>query len=126
MLATYTTKPFTDRTWANYEQGKRPIPDREFVLMGLVVGATPEDAEAVGRAEAGKLLRQEIERRRAPIVSGVPKETIERLERAVQEINALPFSEKQRNAMVEVLMRKVNLMLDLDRQQVDIMRDGTP
>lgn len=126
MLAVYTTKPFSDRSWSAYEQGKRGIPDREFVLMALVVGATPEEAEAAGRAEAGALLRQEVERRRAPTVSGASRRTTERLDRAIQQIQALPLSDKKRNAMVAVLLQQVDNLLDLHSQQVDIMRPEEP
>ncbi|MFG1709177.1 hypothetical protein ACFLIM_38900 [Nonomuraea sp. M3C6] len=126
MLGTYTTKPFSDRSWSAYEQGKRPIPDREFVLMALVVGATPDDVKAAGRAKANALLRQEIDRRRSPAVSGASRTTTERIDQAIAEIQALPFAPETREAMVAVLLQQVNTLLDLHKQQVQIMRHETP
>ncbi|GGO63052.1 hypothetical protein GCM10012289_09070 [Nonomuraea cavernae] len=123
MLGTYTTKPFSDRSWSAYEQGKRDIPDREYVLMALVVGATPEDVKAAGRDRASELLRQEIDRRRAPTASGVSKRTAERMDAAIAQIQALPFDQKVRDQMVEVLQQQVDAMIDLHGRQVEIMRN---
>jgi transcriptional regulator with XRE-family HTH domain len=126
MLGTYTTKPFTDRSWSAYEQGKRAIPDREYVLMALVVGATPEDVKEAGRESASQLLRQEIDRRRSPTVSGASRTTTERIDQAIAEIQALPFSPETREGMVAVLLQQVNALLDLHKQQVQIMRREAP
>ncbi|MEV0149733.1 MULTISPECIES: hypothetical protein [unclassified Nonomuraea] len=126
MLGTYTTKPFSDRSWSAYEQGKRSIPDREYVLMALVVGATPEEVKAAGRDKASELLRQELDRRRAPAeLSGASARTTERIEAAIAQIRTLPFSEETQNEMIQVLLQQVDALLDLHNKQVDIMRQET-
>lgn len=126
MLGAYTTKPFSDRSWSAYEQGKRSIPDREYVLMALVVGAIPEDVKAAGRDKASDLLRQELDRRRAPAeLSGASARTTERIAAAIAQIQALPFGEETKNEMVEVLLQQVDTLLDLHNKQMDIMRHET-
>ncbi|MEV4749011.1 hypothetical protein AB0K21_21755 [Streptosporangium sp. NPDC049248] len=126
MLKTFTDKPFTDRTWANYEQGKSHIPDRELVLMALVVGALPEELQETGRADAAAILRQEIEQRRAPTLTGASRRTVERLERAIEQINTLAIlNEDQRKELVALLLEKVDTTLDQHNRQVDIMRRGS-
>lgn len=122
MLATYTTKPFSDRTWSAYEQGKRNIPDRELVLMALVVGASPEELQEAGRPEAAATLRQETERRHSPTTSGASKRTTERLEKAIQQINALPLPDEQREALVALLLEKVDTLVEQHSRQVDILQ----
>ncbi|MEV0617620.1 hypothetical protein AB0I81_30165 [Nonomuraea sp. NPDC050404] len=126
MLNAFTSKPFTDRTWSAYEQGKRAIPDREYVLMALVVGAAPDDVKAAGRDKAAELLTQELDRRRAPTPSGASARTIARIERAIAQIQATPFSQDTRDGMIEVLMQQVDALLDLQEKQIDIMRHETP
>ncbi|MEQ4724732.1 hypothetical protein [Nonomuraea sp. B19D2] len=126
MLGTYTTKPFSDRSWSAYEQGRRAIPDREYVLMALVVGATPDDLKAVGRDKAAELLAQELDRRRAPALSSASDRTIKRIERAIAQIQAMPFSQDTRDGMVAALMQHVENLLDLQEKQLDIMRHETP
>ncbi|QFY09593.1 hypothetical protein GBF35_25690 [Nonomuraea phyllanthi] len=126
MLGTFTARPFSDRSWSAYEQGKRAIPDREYVLMALVVGATPEDVQAAGRDEAAKLLSQELDRRRTPELSGASARTVERVEAAIARIRELPFSEETQTQMIEVLLRQVDALLDLHDKQMDIMRHQAP
>lgn len=118
LLGTFTSRPFSDRTWAAYEQGKRPIPDRELVLMALVVGATPEQLAAVGRDSAAELLRKERDRRTSPAGA----RAVERIEAAIAQIEALPFSEETKAGMVEVLLQQVDALLDFHNKQINIMR----
>ncbi|PRX66161.1 hypothetical protein B0I32_106297 [Nonomuraea fuscirosea] len=122
MLRTYTSQPFSDRTWSSYEQGKRPIPDREYVLMALVVGATPEEVAAAGRDRASELLRGELDRRSSPAGA----RAAERIEAAIAQIEGLPFSEETKAEMIEVLMQQVDALLDLHTKQIDIMRQERP
>ncbi|MFF0770926.1 hypothetical protein ACFYUK_18720 [Nonomuraea wenchangensis] len=126
MLGHYTSTPFSDRTWSAYEQGKRAIPDREYVLMALVVGATPEDVKAVGREKAGDLLRQELDKRKGPRSSGASARTAERVEAAIARIHELPFSDETKEEMVAVLLRQVDTLLDLHTKQIAIMRHEAP
>lgn len=118
MLAAFTSKPFSDRTWSAYEQGRRLIPDRELVLMALVVGATPEDLKAAGRDRASELLREELDRRSSP----AGQRAAERIEAAVAQIRALPFSEETKAEMIDVLLQQVDALLDLHAKQLDILR----
>ncbi len=125
MLREYTAHTFTDRTWANYEQGKTPIPDRALVLMSLVVGATPEELDSVGRQEAGAMLASELATRSSD--SMLPRETQQRLEQAIRDIQEMPgLGDEQRQKMVELLLEKVHTLLDQHRAQVEIMRPPTP
>src|SRR5690606_27072799 len=118
LLGTFTSRPFSDPTWAAYEQGQRPIPDRELVLMALVVGATPEQLAAVGRDSAAELLSKERDRRTSPAGA----RAVERIEAAIAQIEALPFSEETKAGMVEVLLQQVDALLDLHSKQLNIMR----
>lgn len=121
LLKNYTAQPFTDRTWANYEQGRTPIPAHAFVLMALVVGATPEEVEATGRHDAAAMLTSEMAARDSGSV--LPKETQQRLERAIRDIQEMSgLDESQRQKMIELLLEKVDTLIDQHRAQVEIMR----
>ncbi|WP_433235364.1 hypothetical protein ACQPYK_25215 [Streptosporangium sp. CA-135522] len=117
-----TEKSFTDRTWANYEQGKSHIPDRELVLMALVVGASPEEIREAGRANAAAILRQETEQRHSLSMSRASRRTAQRLEKAIDQINALSLPDEQRKALVDLLLEKVDTLLDQHSRQVDILQ----
>lgn len=122
MLDRYTSRPFSDRTWSSYEQGKTPIPDRELVLMALVVGATPEELGETNRHEAAELLRQELANRDAT-ADDIPAGVSQRIHEAIQDIREMPgLTDQQRSAMINLLLEKVNTLLDQHRTQLDIMR----
>ncbi|MEU8195289.1 hypothetical protein AB0C10_16060 [Microbispora amethystogenes] len=124
MLRRYTSKPFTDRTWSNYEQAKTWIPDRELVLMALVVGATPDELAAAGRAEAASMLRNELTHHAGTSAhADFPDETVALMQRVDRDIDEMPnLSPDQKDRMKKVFRDKLNAVAELTREQLKIMR----
>ncbi|MFB4273083.1 hypothetical protein [Nonomuraea sp. GTA35] len=99
---------FSTATWQKIEKGEYSGGADRITLMAMVVGITPEDLEEVGRPDAARMLRAEIERRAAeePLLREVEREStseavMQLLLQGLEEIRSEPRLDADQKAELE-------------------------
>ena len=125
LAARLTGTSFSEATWRAIENGRYTGPADRIAALAFVVGVTVQELENCNRADAARILHEELRRHAAaePELAGVdpdatPETVIQLLLRGLDQIrNASGLSDGQKRALEKSLMRSVqqNLTGQLDQ-----------